>query len=145
MTVQVNQSAQCGNWVVREDLKYDRNNFWIRVEGRQAFIGLSDYGQWVIGDILYLELVPAGSPIIRGERFGSVESGKWVGNLIAPVSGTILEYNQDAVADPRLIQEDPYGTGWIMKVDVEFESDLDSLLDHSDYADFIKEQADKAA
>jgi glycine cleavage system H protein len=141
----VNQSIQCENWLIREDLKYDQNNFWIKIEQRYACIGLSDYGQWVIGDILYLDLAPEGATIVRGEKFGSVESGKWVGNLIAPINGRVLQCNSLVVSEPRQIQVDPYGTGWIMKVELVPEDEIGSLLNHIAYAEFIKEQIKNAA
>jgi glycine cleavage system H protein len=136
---------QIENWQVREGLKYDSNNFWVEVKGQQALIGLSDYGQWVIGDILYLDLATEGVTIVRGGKFGSVESGKWVGNLIAPVNGRVLECNPLVVSEPRQIQVDPYGTGWIMKVELVSDDEIGSLLDHATYAELIKEQMNKAA
>jgi glycine cleavage system H protein len=136
---------QIENWQVQEDLKYDNNNFWVEIEGQHALIGLSDYGQWVIGDILYLDLAPEGATIVRGEKFGSVESGKWVGNLIAPVNGRVLECNPLVVSEPRQIQVDPYGTGWIMKIELASDGESGSLLDHTAYAEFIKEQIKNAA
>ncbi|HPA07219.1 MAG TPA: glycine cleavage system protein GcvH [Methanoregulaceae archaeon] len=145
MSDKLNGPKACGNWMIHEDVKYDRNNFWVKTEGRIAYIGLSDYGQWVIGDILYLDLVPQGAELLKGERFGSVESGKWVGNLMAPVSGHVREYNPAVVADPRVIQEDPYGKGWIMKVELESIEESETLLDHAAYAEFVKEQARDAA
>jgi len=145
MSESINQPMQCENWPIPEDLKYDCNNFWIRIEGKLATIGLSAYGQWVIGDILYLDLVPVGSPLLKGERFGSVESGKWVGNLRAPLDGYVREYNPVVVADPRVIQDDPYNKGWIMKVELAADAVSDSFLDHRAYAVFMREQIDQAA
>jgi len=133
------------NWQIKEELKYDNNNFWIEIKDRQALIGLSDYGQWVIGDILYIELGQEGAPIRKGESCGSVESGKWVGNLIAPVSGCILECNSAAVENPRQIQEDPYGAGWLIKIALDSTDENGSLLDCASYAEFIKEQIKNAA
>jgi len=145
MTDILNTPIGCKNWIIHKDLKYDRNNFWIKIEGLVAYIGLSDYGQWVIGDILYLDLLPVGSPLLKGERFGSVESGKWVGNLMAPISGRVLEYNPAVMANPRIIQEDPYDKGWIMKVELAADEGNETLLNHSAYAGFVKEQISKAA
>lgn len=136
---------QIENWQIKEELKYDSNNFWIAIKDQEALIGLSDYGQWVIGDILYIELGQEGAPIQKGESCGSVESGKWVGNLIAPVSGRILECNSVAVNDPRQIQTDPYGTGWLMKIALESGDENHLLLDCTAYAEFIKEQIKNAA
>ncbi len=136
---------QIENWQIKEELKYDSNNFWIEIKDRQALIGLSDYGQWVIGDILYIELGQEGAPILKGEGCGSVESGKWVGSLIAPVSGRILESNSAAVENPRQIQADPYGAGWLMRVELESGDESCSLLDCTAYAELIKEQVKNAA
>jgi glycine cleavage system H protein len=145
MTDLVKQPIQCENWFIREDLKYDKNNFWIKIKGRLARIGLSDYGQWIIGDILYLDLAPEGATIVKGDKFGSVESGKWVGSLISPVNGRVLECNSLVVSEPRQIQADPYGKGWIMKVELVSDDEIRSLLNHTSYAEFIKEQIKNAA
>lgn len=136
---------QIENWQVREGLKYDSNNFWVEIEGHQALIGLSDYGQWVIGDILYLDLAPDGSILAKGEKFGSVESGKWVGNLISPVNGRVLKSNASLVAQPQQIQADPYGTGWMMRIELAADGEGASLLDDAAYAEFVKEQIKNAA
>ncbi|MDD3249826.1 MAG: glycine cleavage system protein GcvH [Smithellaceae bacterium] len=135
---------QIENWQIKEELKYDNNNFWVEIKNRQALIGLSDYGQWVIGDILYIELGSEGAQIQKGESCGSVESGKWVGNLIAPVSGRILESNSAAVENPLQIQTDPYGAGWLMRVALESGDESRSLLDSTAYAEFVKEQVKNA-
>jgi len=136
---------QIGNWQIREDLKYDSNNFWVKIEGAQALIGLTDYGQWVIGDILYIELERVGAAIKKAESFGSIESGKWVGNLIAPFTGQIIERNYSAVDDPRQIQMDPYGAGWLVRVALASDDESCTLFDCAAYIEFIKEQIKNAA
>ena len=136
---------QIYNWQVKEDLKYDSNNFWVKIENDQALIGLTDYGQWVIGDILYIELGHEGTVIQKGEHCGSVESGKWIGNLVAPVGGRICECNSAVVDDPRKIQTDPYGAGWLMKIILASSDESRLLLDSASYAEFIKEQIKNAA
>ena len=136
---------QIENWQVREDLKYDSNNFWVEIKGQQVLIGLTDYGQWVIGDILYIELGQEGATIQKGESFGSVESGKWVGNLIAPVSGHVLACNYPVVDDPHKIQADPYGTGWLIKVELTSDREIPSLFDCAAYVEFVNEQVKHAA
>jgi glycine cleavage system H protein len=133
------------NWPIPEGLWYDRNNFWIKMQGQVATVGLTAYGQWVIGEILYLDVVPVGSPLLKGDRFGSVESGKWVGNLISPLDGYVRAYNPAVMRDPRGIQRDPYGEGWIMLVELAAEADSGSFLDHTAYAAFVQEQASNAA
>jgi len=136
---------QIENWKVKEDLKYDSNNFWVAIEGQQALIGLTDYGQWVIGDILYIEIGKEGATLQKGESFGSVESGKWVGNLIAPVSGRVVACNNTAVDDPHKIQADPYGTGWLIKVALATDKEVSALLNCAAYVEFVKEQVKNAA
>jgi len=136
---------QIENWKVKEDLKYDGNNFWVALDGQQALIGLTDYGQWVIGDILYIQIGKEGATIHKGESFGSVESGKWVGNLIAPVSGRVLACNNTAVDDPHKIQADPYGTGWLIKVELASDKEVPALLNCAAYVEFVNEQVKNAA
>ena len=136
---------QIQNWQIKEHLKYDSNNFWVAIEGQQALIGLTDYGQWVIGDILYIEIGKVGAILQKGESFGSVESGKWVGNLIAPISGQVIACNNTAVDDPHQIQADPYGIGWLIKVDLASDREICTLFDCVDYANFVKEQVKNAA
>jgi len=136
----LNPHMQTERWLIREDRKYDRNHFWIKIEDRSAYIGLTDYGQWVIGDILYLDLSPEDASIAMGEKFGSVESGKWVGNLISPINGRVLENNPGVVTDPRQINVDPYGTGWMMRVALESGSEIESLIDPMAYAAWVNDQ-----
>jgi len=120
-------------------LFYDRNNFWIKV-GEEAVIGLTDYGQGNIGDIIYLELAPAGTVVRRGERCGSIESGKWVGSLLAPVSGVIVETNHKAEADPRQVNADPFGLGWLYRLEPANRNEIGLLMDSVAYEAWIEEQ-----
>ncbi len=128
---------------IREDVKYDRNNFWIRPDGASALIGLTEYGQWVIGDILYLELDPEGKAEAKGDRFGSIESGKWVGSLISPVSGRILQRNPVVLENPNKVNSSPYDEGWLIKVELETNDELGTFLDGEEYRSFVKEQMDR--
>ena len=100
---------------IPDDLFYDRSDYWIKVD-QEVVIGLTDHGQSHIGDIIYLELSPAGTVVRQGGRCGSIESGKWVGSLLAPVSGVIVETNREAETDPHQVNADPFGrggcTGW---------------------------------
>lgn len=124
---------------IPDDLFYDRNDFWIKV-AEEAVIGLTDYGQGNIGDIIYLELVPAGTVVRRGERCGSIESGKWVGNLLAPVSGVIVEANREAEADPHQVNADPYGLGWLYRIEPANRNELGLLMDSGAYKAWIEER-----
>jgi glycine cleavage system H protein len=125
--------------VIPDDLFYDSADFWIKVD-HEAVIGLTDDGQGNIGDIIYLELVPAGTVIRRGERCGSIESGKWVGSLVAPVSGVILETNREAEADPRQVNADPFGRGWLYRMALANRNEIGMLMDSSAYKACIEER-----
>ncbi|MCX5820518.1 MAG: glycine cleavage system protein GcvH [Deltaproteobacteria bacterium] len=124
---------------IPDDLFYDSADFWIKVD-KEAVIGLTDYGQGNIGDIIYLELVPAGTVIRRGERCGSIESGKWVGSLLAPISGVILETNREAEADPRQVNADPFGRGWLYRMELANRNEICLLMDAGAYLACIEER-----
>ncbi|TRZ77950.1 MAG: glycine cleavage system protein GcvH [Deltaproteobacteria bacterium] len=132
-------------WMQREkraipdDLFYDSNDFWIKV-AEEAVIGLTDYGQGNIGDIIYLELAPAGTVVGRGDRCGSIESGKWVGSLLAPVSGVIVEANREAEADPRQVNADPFGRGWLYRMELANRNEIGLLMDSGAYQAWVEER-----
>jgi glycine cleavage system H protein len=121
------------------DLFYDSADFWVKVD-QEAVIGLTDDGQGNIGDIIYLELVPAGTVIRRGDRCGSIESGKWVGSLLAPVSGVVLETNREAQADPRQVNADPFGRGWLYRMELANRNEIGMLMDSGAYRACIEER-----
>ncbi len=125
---------------IPEDLYYDSNDYWLKVAGKEAVIGISEYGQNNMGDILYLEMVVAGTVIRRGEKIGSLESGKWVGNLIAPISGVVLEINSQVELDPGQVNDDAYGCGWILKVELDDPGELQYLMNATAYKAYIDEQ-----
>jgi glycine cleavage system H protein len=124
---------------IPDDLFYDCNDYWIKVD-QEVVVGLTDYGQNSIGDIIYLELVPAGTVVLQGGRCGSIESGKWVGSLLAPVSGVILETNHEAEADPRQINADPFGRGWLYRMEPANRNEIDLLMNSSAYKAWIEER-----
>lgn len=127
-------------WQVPEDLLYDRNNYWVKVTSGEAVIGLTHYGQSTTGDVIYLELPPVGTVVRRGEGFGSIESGKWVGKLIPPVTGEVTEINLRAAVDPGEVNRAPYTTGWLIRVRLQEPSELESLMDSEAYREWIREQ-----
>lgn len=124
---------------IPDELFYDRNDFWIKV-AEEAVIGLTDYGQGNIGDIIYLELVPAGTVVRRGDRCGSIESGKWVGSLLAPVSGVIVETNREAEADPRQVNADPLDRGWLYRMELANRNEIGLLMDSGAYKAWMEER-----
>lgn len=117
-----------------QDLKYSRSDEWVREEGEAATIGITDYAQHELGDIVYLELPEAGTRVTAGAAFGVVESVKAVSDLVSPVSGEILESNSPATEDPSLLNASPYGDGWLLRV--KLDGAKSELLSASDYAAF---------
>lgn len=127
-------------YTIPEDLYYDTNDFWIKVTGDEAVVGMTDYGQSNTGDILYLELSPCGETFQRGEKFGSIESGKWVGNLTAPLSGIVLDSNEKVEMSPRQVNNDAYGEGWMYKIKISQPDELQSLMAPQEYAEWVAQQ-----
>jgi glycine cleavage system H protein len=121
-----------------EDLKYSRTDEWVRLEGDTATVGISDYAQHELGDIVYVELPEEGANVSSGVAFGVVESVKAVSELLSPVAGTVIESNQPVTGDPSIINGSPYGDGWLIKVRVE--GDLPgNLMDATAYAQYRSE------
>jgi glycine cleavage system H protein len=131
---------QVDKYKIPENLFYDTNDFWIKINGQEALIGMTDFGQSNTGDILYLELMGCGENISRGERCGSIESGKWVGNLNAPLSGTVIDNNSEVIFNPRKINADAYGQGWMYLIKLSNPSEVQSLMTAKDYAAWVNEQ-----
>ncbi len=123
------------------ELKYTKEHEWIKIEGDLAVIGITDYAQDSLGDVVYLELPEEGDSITRDEGFGVVESVKAVSDLYAPLSGAVSEINDSLVESPEIINDDPYGEAWMLKVDVENTSELDELLSAEEYEQYIEEES----
>ncbi|MBA5629285.1 glycine cleavage system protein GcvH [Moheibacter lacus] len=119
---------------VPQELKYSQDHEWIRVEGNTAYIGITEYAQDQLGDIVYVDIAAQeGDEVASGEAFGSVEAVKTVSDLLMPVSGKLLEFNEDLNSEPEKINSDPYGAGWIIKIELSDASELDALLDAAAY------------
>lgn len=119
------------------DLKYTKDHEWIRVEGDTAFVGVTDFAQGELGDIVFIEVETVGETIEEGETFGSIEAVKTVSDLFMPVSAEILEFNEALNSTPELINKDPYGDGWIVKIKLQDASQLKALLDPEAYKEHI--------
>lgn len=119
------------------NIKYTKDHEWIRVKGREGYIGITDYAQGELGDIVYVELPKIGAQIQKGQSFGTVEAVKAVSDLYAPVSGTVQEVNKVINDTPDVVNKDPYGEGWMLKVILDDASELDSLLDVESYKKLI--------
>lgn len=120
-----------------ENLKYTNDHEWIRVEGNEAFAGITDYAQSELGEIVFVDVATVGETIDKNDVFGSIEAVKTVSDLLMPVSGEVLEVNPDLDAQPELVNSDPYGKGWIIKIAVSEAGQLDELMDAGAYKAFI--------
>ncbi|MFB6183418.1 MAG: glycine cleavage system protein GcvH [Haloarculaceae archaeon] len=118
---------------IPDDCKYQDSHEWVRVDGDTATIGVSDFAQDELGDIVFVDLPGEGEEITRGEDFGVVESIKAVSDVYAPVSGTVTAVNETVMDEPELLNEDPYGDGWLLEVELADESELEDLMDADAY------------
>lgn len=114
-------------------LKYTKDHEWIRIEGDIAFIGVTDFAQGELGDIVYVDINTTGKELAENEIFGSVEAVKTVSDLFMPVTGTVVEVNSELNTNPELVNSDPYGKGWMVKVSLKNAADLDQLLTSEQY------------
>jgi glycine cleavage system H protein len=130
-------SINISNMSVPQNLKYTKEHEWILVEGDVATIGITDFAQGELGDIVYVEIETVGETIDKDEVFGSVEAVKTVSDLFMPVSGEIIEFNEKLDGEPELVNSDPYGDGWMIKVRVSDLSEVDGLLDAAAYSALI--------
>ncbi|MGB3779361.1 MAG: glycine cleavage system protein GcvH [Tunicatimonas sp.] len=122
---------------VPADLKYTNDHEWVRVEGNEVYVGVTDFAQNELGDIVYVEIETVGDEIAQGEVFGTIEAVKTVSDLFMPVSGTVLELNSELEAAPELVNEDPYEKGWMVKLSIKDTNELDELLDAEGYQSVI--------
>ncbi|WP_187261162.1 glycine cleavage system protein GcvH [Pontibacter beigongshangensis] len=116
-----------------ENLKYSKDHEWIRVEGDVAYVGITDFAQSELGDIVYVDVDTIDKQISQNDVFGTVEAVKTVSDLFSPVSGTVLELNEKLDASPELVNSDPYGDGWIVKLSLDDASELEGLLTAAAY------------
>ena len=122
---------------IPEHLIYSESHEWLQLESDIAAIGITDFAQTELGDIVFAELPEVGEHLERGETFGTLEAVKTVADLIAPVSGEVLEVNDSLAEEAEQINEDPYGGGWLLKIRIDDAADLEALLSAQDYADLI--------
>ncbi|MFN2510532.1 MAG: glycine cleavage system protein GcvH [Pyrinomonadaceae bacterium] len=127
---------------VPEDLHYSKDHEWVRVKGDLAVVGITDYAQNSLGDVVYVELPKMGEEFAANESFGSVESVKAVSEMFSPVSGTVAEVNDVLNDEPEKVNSDPYGEGWMIKVRMSSPLEVDSLLTAAEYEDFTKAETE---
>lgn len=116
-----------------ENLKYSKDHEWVRVEGDEVYIGISEFAQSELGEIVFVDIDSEGDTVEKGEVFGSIEAVKTVSDLIMPVTGEVLEVNPKLDDEPELVNNDPYGDGWIIKATLDNAADLDDLLSNEEY------------
>ncbi|KYO66450.1 glycine cleavage system protein GcvH [Thermovenabulum gondwanense] len=121
-----------------QDYKYHKEHTWAKIEGDMAVIGITDYAQDKLGEVLFVDLPEEGSSIKQNEVFGSVESGKVASDLYAPLSGEVIEVNEELADSPELINESPYEKGWMIKIKIEDPAEIENLLDYNDYESILE-------
>ena len=126
-----------------EDLKYTREHEWVSLDGNVATIGITDHAQQQLGDVVFVELPAVGDRVEKSDAFGVVESTKAVSDVYAPVSGEVAEVNDDLPDNPELLNEDPYGDGWMVKITLGDRSDLDDLMSADEYRSYLEEAAEE--
>jgi glycine cleavage system H protein len=127
---------------VPENLHYSKDHEWVRVDGDVAIIGITDYAQNSLGDVVYVELPKPGDDFSANESFGSVESVKAVSEMFTPVSGEVVEVNESLTDEPEKVNADPYGQGWMIRLKMANPGEVDSLLTAAEYEDFTKAESE---
>lgn len=123
-----------------EDLKYHKEHTWARVSGKKATIGITDYAQNALGDIVYIDLPEVDANIEINSEIGEIESTKATSSIISPLSGRVIEVNEDLTETPETINEDPYGKGWIAIVEIDDVAEVNDLMDASEYEKYVEEE-----
>ena len=126
-----------------EGLKYSKEHEWVLVEDKVAIIGITEFAEHELGDVVYVELPEVGEKIVKDDPFAAVESVKAVSDVFAPVSGTVLEINDTLPENPETINDDPYGDGWMIKVEMTDKDDLKDLMSAEEYAEYIEQQKEE--
>ena len=122
---------------IPEDLKYTKDHEWVRIEGNVATVGVTDFAQSELGDIVFVEIETLDEELEKEEVFGSVEAVKTVSDLFMPIGGTVIEINENIESAPELVNSDPYGEGWMIKIEINEASDIENLLSAEAYSGLI--------
>ncbi|MGQ9616827.1 MAG: glycine cleavage system protein GcvH [Spirochaetota bacterium] len=129
--------------LIPEDLRYTVKHEWIRTEGGYGTIGITDYAQQMLGDIVFVELPEAGTMIRKGESFGVVESVKAASDVYAPVSGEVVEVNEGLAEHPEFVNQSPYDKGWMIRVRISNLAELDDMMDCREYENLVQKESEK--
>jgi glycine cleavage system H protein len=123
-----------------DDRHYTQSHEWVRIDGEVGTIGITDHAQKELGEIVYLEMPEAGHVFNANEEFGTVESVKAVSELYSPISGEVVEVNQAAVAEPGIVNDDPFGDGWLVRIKLSTDEEVGSLMSAEQYAEYVKSE-----
>ena len=123
---------------IPENLKYTKDHEWVKVDGDVVTVGITDFAQGELGDIVFIEVETEGETLEQEEAFGTIEAVKTVSDLFMPVSGEVMEFNEALEANPEIVNQDAFGEGWIIKVKMSDPSQVDALLDHAQYKELIE-------
>ncbi len=126
-----------------DDIKYHREHSWVRVEGKRATIGITDYAQQQLGDIVYVDLPEVDTEVDADSELCEIESTKVTSPVISSISGTVVEVNEDLADSPEIINEDPYGNGWLIVLEMSDSSEVNELMSRDEYEKFLKEEEEK--
>ncbi len=126
---------------IPENLKYTNEHEWAKIEGDIATIGITDYAQQSLGDVVYVELPDTDTEVKKGKEFGSIESVKAVSDIFAPLSGTVTEINDELSDHPEYINQSPYDKGWIVKIKISDPAEIDNLMDSKQYENFVNKES----
>ena len=126
-----------------DDLYYTRNHLWVRIQGTRATVGVTDYAQREMGEVLFVDLPEEGSQVEKDDVFGSLESSKTVAELRCPVSGEIASISKDLEEEPSLVNDDPYGRGWLIVVEIDDPNELEEMINAADYEEMLEQEAEE--
>ena len=124
---------------IPSDLKYTKDHEWVKIEGNTATVGITSFAQGELGDIVYVDVDTLDDSVEKDEVFGSVEAVKTVSDLFMPLSGEVIEFNEDLEDEPEMVNNDPYGKGWMIKISITYNSQIEELLDAQAYQELIGE------
>jgi len=123
---------------VPDNLMYTKDHEWLRTEGEEAYVGISDFAQHELGDIVFIEVETIGEILAKGESFGTIEAVKTVSDMFMPVSGEVLMFNEELNTKPEILNQDPYGKGWVIKIKIQNKDEIGELLNAVQYSELIK-------
>jgi len=126
-----------------DDIKYHREHAWVRVEGKRATVGITDFAQQQLGDIVYVDLPEVETDVDADSELAEIESTKATSPVISPVSGQVAEINEDLADSPEIINEDPYGNGWLVVLELSDPTEVNDLMNRGEYEKFLREEAEK--